>query len=388
MQKIKYLEGLRGIAALITLFAHLAVTCFITHQQFLYSKINNWEVNSVLKLFLINSINKLVDGKFAVWIFWVLSAYVISILFFKKNENYDKVLIGYFTKRYFRLFIPVLFSVIFAYLLLKFGFMYNRKLAVILGPPYQNGWLDNFYFFEPDFFKAVGSAMYATFFSYRPDYTYNSVLWTIQNEFLGSLFTFSIFGVIRHNSKRYILYFIIMVVLIKLEIIWLCAFVLGHILCDYDFSNSENRVVKYIKAKELRIHSFKFIGFVFSILFMVFGNEILDFLQISPDYNNLILSVFLVYICLRNDYYKSIFSSKIPYWLGKISFGLYLIQLPIICSLTSYLILANNTFQGKIVASVITIALVLMGAAFFTKFIDKKSVYFANRVGDYFKQFS
>lgn len=388
MGKIKYLEGLRGIAALIVLFSHLRLTCFITHQQFLYSIIHKLDINVIFKHFIINTLNRFLDGELAVWIFWVLSSYVISILFFKKDENYDKILIGYFSKRYFRLFIPVFFSIILAYLLLKFGLMYNKDLAIMLGLPYSNGWLNSFYNFEPNIFRAIKSGIYTTFFSYQADSTYNAVLWTIQNEFLGSLFTFSIFGIIRHNSRRYILYFIITIILIKLQMLWLAAFVIGHILCDYDFSDLNSKYLNYTKIFENLIHKFKLIIFIFSLIFIIFGIQIMSFIRIPDIYHKFVLSIFIVYICLRNEYYKSIFSSKIPFWLGNVSFSLYLIHLSILCSLTSYLILINNTLQGKILASLITILVVLIISYFFTKFIDKKSVIYANKIGDYFKKCS
>ena len=38
--KIKYLEGLRGIAAIIVVFCHLRNTCFIEHQKYLNSLFN------------------------------------------------------------------------------------------------------------------------------------------------------------------------------------------------------------------------------------------------------------------------------------------------------------------------------------------------------------
>jgi len=102
-------------------------------------------------------------------------------------------------------------------------------------------------------------------------------------------------------------------------------------------------------------------------------------------YQFLILSVAVVYFCLRNKYYKSFFSSKVSFWLGKVSFGVYLLHLPVICSLTSYMILNNNTIQGEIIACIITILVTLVGAHFFTKYIDENSIGYSNRIGNFFK---
>ncbi|MES2849919.1 MAG: acyltransferase [Bacteroidota bacterium] len=388
MGKIKYLEGLRGVAALIVVFGHLRNICFWGHQTYLISCINNLSIPGFLRTFLVNIINICTDGSLAVWIFWVLSSYVISILFFKEGANYDQVLVNYFSKRYFRLLIPVLASVMFAYILLKFGLMYNLELAAVLPTYASDGWIATFYNFSPDFLKALKSAFFDSFFAYDKNTTYNTVLWTIQNEFLGSLFTFSIFGIIRHNKRRYILYFIIMAVALKLYLGWLVAFVIGHVLCDFDFSKSDDKILTYLRNLEAKIHRRKILVLIATILFIVFNVNLMSALHIHPVYGQLILSAFIVYICCKSPYLKSFFSLKIPVWLGKISFGLYLIHLPIICSLTSYLILQSNSLVSKIGACVLTLVVSLVLSYFFTTFIDRNGVTFANRIGNYFKRYT
>jgi len=382
MKKILYLEGLRGIAALIVLFGHLKALCFLAEEAKFYTLIHKLHLGKFIDTFIINVIQLSFNGEISVWIFWTLSSYVISILFFKSTENYDKVIIAYFSKRYIRLCIPVLFSVLLAYALLKFGLMYNKNSAL------QNGWSETFYLFEPNFFKAMFSALFDAFFNYKPSETYNPVIWTIQYEFLGSLFTFAIFGIIRHNSKRYILYFVILLVLLKLNLFWLCAFVVGHILSDYDFSDMNNKTTLKVRQIENKINKYRYFNFAISILLIVFNNFICAKLNMKYELQNLILSSFIVYMCLRNDIYKRIFSSKFPYWLGKLSFSFYLIHVPIICSLTAYLILINNTLSGKLFAVGVTMIVVFISAHFFTKYIDKQSVILANKIGDYFKQYS
>lgn len=388
MLKIKYLEGLRGIAALCVVFCHLTATGFLVEQNLFYSYVNNLEISFVFKHFIINWCNLLLDGNLAVWIFWVLSSYVISILFFKKATDYDKIIVAYFSKRYFRLLIPVVFSILLAYLLLKLGLMYNQVLANKLGNPYETGWLQKYYKFQPSFFGAIKSGVFSTFFNFESSASYNAVLWTVQKEFFGSLFTFAIFGIIRHNARRYIFYFLIVIILFALNMAWLVSFVIGHVLSDYDFSNSNSKYVNFSKMIEQVIHRYSIIFFVLSVVLISFSNEVMSFLRMPDSYYKFTLSIIIVYSCLRNKIFQSIFSSKISFWLGKISFGLYLIHLPILCSLTSYLILVNNSLQGKIAAAAITLFVIITGAFVFTKYIDKSALVFANKTGDYFKKYS
>jgi peptidoglycan/LPS O-acetylase OafA/YrhL len=388
MQKIKYLEGLRGVAAMIVFFDHLRNISFFREEEHLTSYILDLDVPDVVQTFIIDITELLFEGHLAVWVFWVLSSYVISILFFKKGGNYDKIIIGYFSKRYFRLLIPVLASVIFAYLLLQSGLMYHHELAALQGPPYFKGWMDEFYNFEPDIFIALRTAFYDTFFQFEFKDSYNTALWSIQNEFLGSLFTFSIFGIIRHNAKRYILYLLIVVVILALNLHWLLAFVAGHILCDLDFSTTENKIISRIKIWEEKIHKNKILIFTGSILLIISGKTLLTFLNVPFKFHNLILSIFIVYVCSKNQYYRSLFSMRFIYWLGTISFSIYLLHLPVICSLTCFLIIQNCTLMGKIIAVLITIPVVFVLATVFTKYVDRNGIKIANKIGDYFKQHS
>jgi peptidoglycan/LPS O-acetylase OafA/YrhL len=384
MNKLKYLEGLRGIAALVVVLSHFKNVCFLPQQELLYSSINGLGIPWIAKAFTTNFLNKLVDGELAVWIFWVLSAYVISIPFCKKNQGFSRKLMASFSKRYFRLLIPVLASVIIAYLLLQFGLMYHLRLARLPGMEYAQEALNSFFPFNANFSRALWSAFYETFFAFQLSSSYNPVLWTIQYEFLGSLFTFGMIGVLRHFPTRFILKIIIFLLLFKLQLLWLCAFVVGHILCDYDYSEEDSRWVKSTKRIEENIHSFKIPVFLLSLAIISLGENVMDFFSISFHAQKLALSVAIVYFCLRNKYYIKFFASKIPVWLGKISFGLYLIHLPLICSLTSYLILINPGLNGKIFASVITLIISLVAAHFFTKYIDDTSIRYANRIGNYF----
>lgn len=383
MQQIKQLNGLRGIAALIVLFGHLIQCCFINYRLKLYAIIFKLNAPVILKLSAISTINLITESWLAIWIFWVLSAYVISIKLFKNNSN-QKTIIESFSKRYFRLYFPVLASVLIAYIILAFNGMYNHQLANTLGTHYDGGWLDSLYNFDANIVKAFSSATYYSFFEYDPNQSYNAVLWTISAELLGSYMLFALFALIRKNKYRNIFYTLLTVVLILLNYIWLLGFLLGYILCDFDYSESKNEIILGLKKWEKRIIQSPIIVLVFSLIFIAFGKLILAFIHFPTNYHFLVLSCFIVYITLRNKYFIKTFSSGLALFFGKISFSLYLIQLPIIASLTSYMILINNNLQAKLIASATTLIVVIGIAYFFNKYVDEKSVYFSNKIGKFF----
>lgn len=386
MQKLKELEGLRGIAALVVLFHHLTLISFLPEKDLVYNHILQLGVPPYLQWLAVNTLSLLINGELAVWVFWVMSAYVISIAFFSKKEGFDELVAGYFTKRYVRLFIPVLGSVLFAYLLLKFGLMFNHELADLQGEPYLNHWLSSFYVFDANLWSALKSAAFTTFFNYQRETTYNAVLWTIQNEFLGSLFIFGLFGVMRHNKMRFVVYTLVLLVLLKLKITWLSAFVMGFMLSDFDYFPSSNAIIQYIKSIDERVKKYPFALSFITFFFLISFRETLNFIRIPKDYHYPILCVFLLYTTLRNEYLKMLFSTKPVSFLGEISFSLYLVHLPILCSLGSYLFLQTQSLQGKLVVAFASIVASVMVATVFNKFIDRNSITLANKVGDFFRK--
>jgi peptidoglycan/LPS O-acetylase OafA/YrhL len=385
MKKIKYLEGLRGVAAFIVVLNHIRLACFMAEYDKLHTYIHAAHLPGFVKTFLINGFELLLDGDLAVWVFWLLSSYVISIAFFKPAESYDKIVVAYAAKRYIRLFVPVFVSIMAGYVLMKAGLIYNTALATKAGPPYNTGWLVNPYNFTPNFFNALLSALYNTFIEYDSKASYNPVLWTIEIEFLGSLFTFSIFGVLRHNKKRWLLYAAIFAAVYALKMYWLCCFLVGHVLCDYDCNPPMWAIAE--KLRKYRLPAWlKYVPAPVGILLIVFSSSIFPALHIPPKLHYPLQSCMIVFAVLRIAAFRRFFSASIPFWLGRVSFSLYLVHLPIICSLTSYIVLHHFTMAGKITGAVITLIVSLVLSWYYTKHIDQNGVKLANKIGDYFKR--
>ena len=387
-KEIHYLEGLRGLGATTVVLCHFRNLCFLEDQENLLHFINQ-NTTGLLTIFLECMVNLLVDGSLYVWIFWLMSAYVISIVFFKINENYDKIVLAYFTKRYFRLMPPVLGSTLLAFVLLKLGLMYNQELATILGKECAQDWVRSFYNFEISFWNALKSGFWNAFFNHNNADSYNPVLWTIYKEFLGSLFTFSLFGIVRHNPKRFILYFLILGVLIALHTWWLCAFVVGHMLCDYDFSSTPSeiplsKILLKIKEIEKKVLKYPIFLLIVSLVVVIFGRYTLWI--ISPKLPaDLILGTFVMICVTRMKIYQQFFSWKVFLWIGKYSFAIYLLHMPVLNSLTSFIIYSEPTTAMKIFACALTYVVVVLISIPYTYFIDNNSIILGNKMAEFFR---
>lgn len=342
-------------------------------EPFAYEKIKGffssvWIADVVSAFF-----NVLVDGELAVYIFWFMSAYVISIKLFKINSiAYIKSVIA---KRYFRLLIPAMGSILFAFGLLYFDLMHNSLLAEARP---SNSWLGKFYDFQPDLPFAVASGFWHTFFDFNYRTTYNSVLWTMNPELYGSIICFIIFGIVRLHPKRFWLYFVLLLISIFiLKKYWLSSFLIGFMLCDLDYAESSLQKHRMLIAKLLS-RSLIYIPIIFLLILL------------RDNFRQHIMAVFIsgsiVLLILNSGPLKKFFSQKIWVWLGKISFSFYLVHFPIICSFTCWLHL-KLTFSIPLKFLIIgssSLVLSLVTAWIFTKYVDRLSIIVSNRIGRLF----
>lgn len=377
-QKMLALEGIRGIAALVVIFDHLHLAFFVetdqaiasylnTHFPFLISKAGQYFVTG------------LHDGNFAVWVFWVMSAFVLSRKYFqltKANRDLDSA--EYLTrsviKRYPRLFVPIFASVLFAFIILSAGWMTNNDLGERLGTHTSQGWLFTFYEFEPSLTQAVKSAVWDTFFDFNRDTTYNTVLWTMQPEFFGSVFLFGFLSLFGNKTIRWFAYPIIILILYFKELHWLNAFLLGIVLCDL-YENTDVFAKAGSALKPGWLQAFFGLG-----IMVLIG---------APNYGgvfHLIIAVVLIFLALSTKVVAGVFSAKLPVYLGKISFSLYLIHVPILCSATGFIYRVLENRMGypisAITTSVITIMLCIVAADVFYKIADQQGITLGRKLSD------
>lgn len=306
---------------------------------------------------LVAVMDGLYNGTFAVWLFWILSAFVLSLQFFLRagrtsGPSSHDYLEDALLRRYPRLVLPVIASVAFAYGIHRMGFMQNLVLANTLGEPYTSGWLSLWYQFPASLPQALKSSMWDTFFTFDFRSSYNPVLWTLEKEFFGSLFLFSFLGACGHRRSRVIVYPVMAVVLYMLRLHWLNAFVGGIALCDV-----------YVNARLPPLHrmlqgflpALRLLG---QILVMVIWFILLMGVGLWNYFENsyLIIGMAMVALTLLPGVTQRVLSSRIPVFLGKISFGLYLVHMPLICSFSCWAYLAIYLHVGALPAAVMVSA--------------------------------
>ena len=308
-----------------------------------------------------------------------MSAYVICMKLFAPNPQ--EYLFRAFTKRYFRLMIPVLGSVLFVYLLHQQNLMYNTKLTQYLGSEYTNAWTGKYYTFPTYLLEAIKYSLWDTFFiGVNINHTYNIVLWTMKPEFFGSMFCLMLFGVIGKNQQRLIFYLTFAVIAFMLRNYWLVSFLLGLLMSDIDFGSNTK-----VKNRLNIFFAYPLINLSIFIFLLVLGGKIKNYAH----YNTLI-SAFIVVLITKTAVLQKILEFSPLVWLGKISFSLYLIHYPIICSFACYLYIKlplGGHYSKFLVVGCSTVTLSIIMAYFFTLFIDRKGIKLANYIADRLSQY-
>lgn len=380
--KINYLDGLRGIAAINVMIMHFFI---LLVPAIIYSDRMPSHFGGLEQLFSSTPLGLIGAGNFSVCIFFVLSGYVLTYKYFKMKDK--KIIINGAVRRYIRLFVPVFAAIILAFLLASTGvFHYYIETAMISG----NNNYANYWTFTPDIVDAVKQAIWGSFFAGED--TYNPVLWTMTIEFYGSMLVFAmalLFGVQR---TRWTFYLAAAVLFFNS---YYFAFVIGMVLADT--FNSKTSVFKTDNKIMLSI-------LLISGLFLgsypvgtVTNDSLYGFLNNglfqTPKLTYHILGAgMIMYVLLNSRWLQNIFSSSVPVFLGKISYSLYLIHFLVISSFTCALFLfLHSVFQygtAVFISCFLSVLLIIPLSYLFYKYVDMVGVriskIFYNRVVDPF----
>jgi peptidoglycan/LPS O-acetylase OafA/YrhL len=365
-EKINYLDGLRGVAAFAVVIAHY-FQVFVPAMFENRDDISHFVFDRILPMM---PLNVLYNGNFAVCLFFVLSGYVLSIRFFRSRDR--GIVVASMIKRYFRLAVPAFVSVLLAYAVMKLGLSYYDEVQTITLATMQDP-----YAVTPSLDTLLWQTLYRTFFAYGMEY--NPVLWTMTYELLGSFLIFTVLLAFGKAQIRFVVYL--------LGIYFFCdsyylGFWLGMMLSD--LSNS-------FASSEIRIKSGWALGFL-----TAFGLYLGSFPYVSPPgffYNWLPLNgsgfpnaiayhtvgAFFVLMALINSRIgqRALGCRPINY-LGRISFSLYLVHFPVLCSLSSYLFLSFSRYLPYGLNLLLTIMLsmpVIFALAFLlNRWVDEKVV--------------
>ena len=374
--KIKYLDGLRGLAALMVFLNHF-LTAF--YPVLYWGLATPEKFRSGWGLFISGTFfNLIYNGNFAICLFFILSGYVLSQKFFREKKL--TIISAGALKRYPRLFIPVFCSMILAFVLLKFSLLHNQEAAALSG----SDWFLSLFSFRPGGKNFLYQAFFGVFFQHQSDY--NLALWTMTYEFFGSFLVFAFSAIFLKIRKKSAFYLVLILFFLKT---YYLAFALGILLSDLHarrhniFQELENRQYFLWPLLALGIFLGSYptniatSGTIYGF-FNIFGLSYLVILLHT-------LGAFLVMLTLLSSTRMQNFFAARPFnFLGKISFSFYLIHLIFICSFSSFLFvwLANYLPYNLnfLVTFAVTVPLLFILANLFYRFVDRPAIDFSRRL--------
>lgn len=370
--RLPHLDGLRGVASLMVLFNHLAL-CFIPPMS------APTPVGSQILIDLRRSpLSVIWGGDFGVCIFFALSGVVLARLSHSSGLNFPSLLL----RRYVRLALPMLASTLLGYLLLKLSL--DDNVAAANGISHSR-WLALWYNFPPDLASAINEGLFGAFVNGRSDY--NSNLWTMQIELVGSAVIFALYSFKTRARWRLAALLVLIIVLPG----YYRLFAIGAALFEAQ-SLSALRIGWLRRRHRDAIGAICFLAAVFAGGFPGSGSDTMitsswhHWLSASRNAQawHTIGATLLLAAVLCSQTFATCLGSRTGRMLGRLSFPIYLVQIPILCSFTSWSMLSLRDLPYGDMAAATTLMTLLVTialAAAFWWLVEMPSVRLSQRVG-------
>lgn len=371
-----YLDAMRGLAAAIVVVVHY-FAAFRPYSVFGdlagYQLQSTWEI-----LCHIPPISFLLNGHMAVCFFFVLSGYVLSISYFRRERD-TSVIVSAAVKRPFRLGGVVLFTVLSSMLIWSRGCYFHMDAADLSG---SHAWLGGFWKEAFSWRSALFDTMTGLFSN---GVRYNPPLWSIRVELEGSLIVYAflylfgkhpyrlwilaILGIVLHSSNH--LGFILGMMAASLEtearspspkrspmnsIILLAGLILAGVLCYTTPEFRSNTIWRFLP-------------------------EIGELMGGYP-----MLAAILLFCGVRNsERAQRVLDNVVLKHRGRISFALCAVHFIVLGSVSSWMYVNLQRSLGSETAFWVVlltgIAINFFIAALVTEFVDRPSVQFSGHVG-------
>ncbi|TPN01083.1 acyltransferase [Mesorhizobium sp. B2-1-3A] len=342
MRKDASLEFLRGAAALVVVNGH-TLRAFAPVAEGEDNAAQSLKTGLAFIAF---------NGGSAVYLFFVLSSYVLVRRYFQSRKAQD-LLLGAI-KRLPRLAGPVLVAVLLSCAIFKLDLYFFQDAAAVT----QSEWLGRFgnasKVLSPEtasFSDAFLQGAWRTFI-YGDKY-YDTSLWTMMVEFWGSMLTFALAPIVFFLQGRWTLLSLFCIatgVFLALQVsFFFCAFPASFML--YPLLAMGLRPNRWVT------------GAMVIVSLALLETAVSDDVGLRQACVAIPASIMLVYAVLSVDEPPSWLSGKGARFLGDLSFPLYLVHVPVICSLGSWaLLVSGSTALGAAAAILgsILVALPLM----------------------------
>ena len=371
MKILDYINGLKGIGALMVYFCHFVFAFYYGAYSLLPESCHT---ASQIEISIGKSpLNLFYSGNGAVCLFLVFSGFVLCLSYFAGRDR--KRLGAGAWKRYFRLMPMILAANILIYVLMRLGLYRNAETAVLTK---SEAWFAGFNQFAPDFLKMLYESLIGCFLQGSNDY--NGVLWTIPYLFWGALVVYLAAYLVGENRLRYIVYAVMILVSLTTDIYFTAVF-LGFAVSDF-FCTQKKGMELWKKYRALPILSF--VPGLYLLSYPSIGSDMTGTIYgiLPPAYTviyHVAGAVGLLAGVLGLGSLQRFFGAKPFRFLGDVSYSLYLLHFPVIATFSCWFFLGLHESLGYHLTAgldfLCTTALVLLLSSLSRRYLEPVSGY-------------
>jgi peptidoglycan/LPS O-acetylase OafA/YrhL len=327
--RLEELDGIRGWAALCVVVFHLT-----------------WESFGVIVPALRNPVTGFfLDGGVAVAVFFVLSGEALSAGFFAGGGS--RAVLRLAVKRYTRLTIPIVAACSLTLALYDAGLTFNVPAAQYVQ---RSDWLGSFINPAPTLHAALRYMFLTVYTSVAPQHALIPFLWTMKFEMLGSIMVFAILLGVSRLAGRWRRGLWIFVALVFISFITTKS---GQLACflggvGFGWLRSEGFFQRMHASRRAQYWSWVVIAIIGAL-------DGWSHLKVVDRRMVPLASVVLLGAVFCNRAVCAAFACRLSRWLGRLSFPIYLLQFPVLVSLTSYAICfaaARGALHGWVLAAI------------------------------------
>ena len=370
MVKLNSAESIRGLACLAVVFSHLSLSFFPFLHHFNPAEVST----STWQSFIHHSPFAFwYSGTAAVFLFFVLSGFVLSYAILRKPEQAEFKIKSMLIKRYPRLAIPAVISCLVVWVVFQ---------TIHIDSSQMNGWFQAYVTQDVSLKLALYEGTIGSFFF--AESSVNWVLWTMHIELIGSLVLFLLLYIYQFSRVAFFIGSILLPLIalyLKGEgfFLGISSFVIGIYYYLYGKQLSLTLSITlllsglYLAGAHSSSASYQWI-------YAVLGER-------TYDYCNFFAGVLIVYSILMSPKLSQFLDKKVLVWLGKLSFSIYLLHLITLyvvgVPIFNYLLsIGLQYIISAIIASVIFILITLWISAYYSQWVDQLAIKTSQKISD------
>lgn len=343
LERITWFDGLKGLSCLLIFLQHFLLL-FYPASYFGDNAVSHFRnIDIALSQ---SPLSVMVNGNFLVALFCTISGTVVSLQVMTLSDKAK--LSDIVIKRYFRLMLPLLPVALLVYVMLRLGCFTHMDAANLT----QSPWAVLMYPEPLSLGDTLKSALIETWFF--GDATLSNAFWMLSKLFYGTYMS-AMLSVISWKYRRSWIVYLVLALFFFNRGDLLLAFVLGTLLAGLVSMGATCRKNAFVGSVTLAI----------GILLGGYpsGVEPTNFYMILKNVNawdlhavGAFLTLFGIWNCEKMQLFLS---GRIAQWLGSISYGVYLLHIPLLFSLTTSIFLFFETHLNYTYAVLISLLISL-----------------------------